>query len=847
MAGGGTRLLLVVASLAAALLASATATGAGPPAGAVQVAVEADAEERVVAYGRSQLLLIRPVQATQPGITRINLDGSVDTSFGDEGTVDIVCEDAAVSADGRILVSTSSHPSGPGGNSDARVTRLLPDGQPDPSFGVAGSADVDFGGRYDTGQAAALAPNGDILLAGYRQSSGVIRGENEMRPAVARLRRDGSLDRSFGREGVSILASGGEIEILDIALTPEGGIVVDVGNEIESILWKLTRDGSVDRHFGKGGWLEVRGKRKRNGWHEEAFLAPQLAVLPSGKLLLAATGSPNRGPDDWFRAVAVRLRPDGRVDRSYGDDGWAAARKGTLAAGLTLLPGGILAIATSFESSSTDEQRDFGAIAFGPDGHLERRFGKDGRCRAKIAGRDEALGVVTLGRSAAIVGYGGGHQRLLDCPLVPGGPPGERTARATTTGHLDRDFGSGGLRYLPPSFGATRGAALLPDGRIVVGGEERVLALLPSGRIDAGFGNGGYAPIVNPGSESVETSGVSVDPRGRPVVIASLFDTELGPDGTVTGAGLRSIVERYTASGELDAGFGGGSGYAVNDFGLPPAPASEMPYVIADEAAFGPDGGIFLYGSYTIGTTQGKVGPNLVSAAFLAHLSASGQWDRSFAAGGVLRWEGPSAIGAPTVGPGGEVFVPVSDRGGSVLRLRANGKTDTRFGKSGYAVYPRGTSSSPVLVDSRKRIVVFGYLSGVEHRLPNGFLVRRLRSDGSLDRSFGNGGAVTLRLPRSYVAELALDERGRILVAISLKARGPAGEPEDLTLLRLRTDGRIDRSFGRDGQVAIPFAGRPSVYLEGLDVRGGEALVSARYCGHGPCRPVLALVDLGPG
>lgn len=414
-----TRLLFVVAGLAAALFASVTAVEAGPPVEAVEVAVEADVEERVVAYGRSQLLLIRPVQATQPGITRINLDGSVDPSFGDEGTVYIVCEDAAVTPDGKILVSTSSHPIGPGGNSDARVTRLLADGLPDPSFGVAGSADVNFGGRYDTGQTAALAANGNILLAGYRQSSGVVRGENEMRPAVARLRPDGSLDRSFGRKGVSILAGGGEIEVLDIALTPEGGIVVDVGNEIQATLWKLTRDGSVDRHFGKWGGLEVRGKREKYGYHEEVFAAPQLAVLPSGKLLLAATGFPNRGPDDRFRTVAVRLRPDGRVDRSYGDDGWAAAGKGpgsSFAEGLALLPGGVLAIATSFENSSSDEQRDFGVIAFSPDGHLERRFGRHGRCRAKIAGRNEPLGVVTLGRRAVIVGYGGAHQWLLNCP-----------------------------------------------------------------------------------------------------------------------------------------------------------------------------------------------------------------------------------------------------------------------------------------------------------------------------------------------------------------------------------------------------------------------------------------------
>ena len=142
-------------------------------------------------------------------------------------------------------------------------------------------------------------------------------------------------------------------------------------------------------------------------------------MLPSGKLLLAATGSPNRGPVDWSRVIAVRLRPDGRIDRSYGDEGWAAARgKGRghdFAEGLALLPGGVLAVATT---GSPNERRDFGVIAFGSDGRLERGFGERGWCRAPLAGKQEAIGVVALDRRAAVLGYGGTHQWLLYCPAI---------------------------------------------------------------------------------------------------------------------------------------------------------------------------------------------------------------------------------------------------------------------------------------------------------------------------------------------------------------------------------------------------------------------------------------------
>jgi hypothetical protein len=142
----------------------------------VRIQAQLGGEERVVAYGRTRLLLV-PHEG--PGITRINLDGSVDQSFGKEGTAQIASEDAVVAPDGKILIATTSCPrcrAGP--KSEARVTRLLPNGESDPSFGDGGSVDVPFGRRYNYAQAVALAANGDILLGGIRVNYSVDRGES---------------------------------------------------------------------------------------------------------------------------------------------------------------------------------------------------------------------------------------------------------------------------------------------------------------------------------------------------------------------------------------------------------------------------------------------------------------------------------------------------------------------------------------------------------------------------------------------------------------------------------------------------------------------------------------------
>ncbi|HYJ21490.1 MAG TPA: delta-60 repeat domain-containing protein [Solirubrobacterales bacterium] len=407
-------LACLVAGLVAALLASAVAVSADQRVRPVRIKTQVGAEEQVVAYGRSRILLV-PHEG--PGVRRIRLDGSLDRSFGEDGTALIASEDAVVAPDGKVLVATTSCPRcGRGPKSEARITRLLPNGKRDPSFGHGGSVDVPFGRRYNYAQAVALAADGDILLGGIRVNYQVNRGESSFTLAVARLRADGSLDRSFGGDGVSVLPGGAEIGVFDIAPTPSGGVVVDAGDTIGTFLWKLRRDGSTDRSFGRAGIVEAPGARDVDRvLDEEQFYVPGIAVLPSGRLLLAATGFGFRGN----RVGAIRLLADGRPDRSYGNDGWTVLAAGrTQANGLALLGGGALAVATSFEGPK--ERSSFGLIAFGPRGHPDRRYGEGGRCRAGLdSGSYGAVDVAVVGGRPVVVGHGDADSRLLSCPALP--------------------------------------------------------------------------------------------------------------------------------------------------------------------------------------------------------------------------------------------------------------------------------------------------------------------------------------------------------------------------------------------------------------------------------------------
>jgi uncharacterized delta-60 repeat protein len=420
-------------------------------------------------------------------------------------------------------------------------------------------------------------------------------------------------------------------------------------------------------------------------------------------------------------------------------------------------------------------------------------------------------------------------------------------ATAGAAAHLDRGFGSGGIRLLPSSLRETSGVALLGGGRVVVSGEDELVALLPSGRIDRGFGEQGHAPFVKPANSTLETSAVAVDRRGRPVEVGSVA-FEAGSDAVLAGSRQKPFVERFTPAGKLDPGFGGGSGYLVSDLGLPDSPDGEPAEAFLSTVSFDAADRLVATGRSSA-DVGGETGVTAHTRVFLARFDDSGRLDPSFARGGTFfapENEAISTTATPT--PGGEMTVETkSPKRRAILRLDANGAPDPPFGSGGYAPSPFGSEFAPLLVDSRGRTTAYTYVSGVAHRLANGLRLRRLLPDGKIDRGFGDNGTATVRMPRFYGAEPALDAHDRILLAVSLKQRGPIGEPEELALVRLRDNGKIDTSFAPHGMVRIPYppgTPTPAVYLHGIDVRDEQAAIDATYCGKGDCRPSVALVDL---
>jgi uncharacterized delta-60 repeat protein len=167
------------------------------------------ADGRIVVAGRSS-----PGGAVD---ARLRANGTLDPDFDGDGRLMLPVDGEAravlVQTDNKIVVAGN-----PGVSEVMTVTRLNPDGSPDTTFDGDGTATIDFGPGDDIVGGAVLQPDGKIVVAGSTQAGGGV--------AVARLNANGSPDATFGAAGKVAVDFGADALGLAVALQPNGRIVV---------------------------------------------------------------------------------------------------------------------------------------------------------------------------------------------------------------------------------------------------------------------------------------------------------------------------------------------------------------------------------------------------------------------------------------------------------------------------------------------------------------------------------------------------------------------------------------------------------------------------------------------
>jgi uncharacterized delta-60 repeat protein len=189
-------------------------------------------------------------------VARYNSDGSLDTSFGAGGkvTTDFASTDdipytVTVQADGRIVVAGMTDP---GAASNFGLVRYNVDGSLDASFGTGGKVVTDFGANFEAANSVTMQADGKIVVAGFS-----FLGAFNVDFALARYNSDGSLDTSFGNGGKVTTNFGSNNEdAVSVVIQPDGKILVGgstsagPGTGADFALVRYNSDGSLDTSFG---------------------------------------------------------------------------------------------------------------------------------------------------------------------------------------------------------------------------------------------------------------------------------------------------------------------------------------------------------------------------------------------------------------------------------------------------------------------------------------------------------------------------------------------------------------------------------------------------------------------
>ncbi|MBA4275751.1 T9SS type A sorting domain-containing protein [Flavobacterium sp.] len=242
-------------------------------------------------------------------------DGSLDTSFGTNGKVvtDLsssstdFAQDGIQLPDNKILVTGYTTLNG----TDNLLLKYLPNGELDLSFGSSGISIIKFGSNKSQVRKIATQSDGKIIIAGRS-------GPSIAYATIARVNSDGTLDTTFGTNGITTKISGSESDIQSLHVLPDNKIIVVgyvLNNNADIQVIKLNADGSFDTNFGTNGVAVINF----DSLSQRAFCS----VMNGDKILIGGVvNNPNES------SLLLQLNSNGSIDTTFGINGYSYAQFG---------------------------------------------------------------------------------------------------------------------------------------------------------------------------------------------------------------------------------------------------------------------------------------------------------------------------------------------------------------------------------------------------------------------------------------------------------------------------------------------------------------------------------------
>jgi len=286
------------------------------------IAIQTDGRAVVVGYAQN-LVGFPPVYSYHPIAARLTSAGALDASFGNgAGQVQLPqqggSQAVALQADGKIVIAGFEIPEGDNGT-DYGIERLLADGSVDPGFGTEGRVTVDFAGSpsFEMPSAVAIDAQARIVVAGTSDrylDAGM---------GIVRLLGNGQFDDTFGSNGVVVAGLDAEHIAYGYALHLEGNGGVVVGGMRSSAkdllvaAARLLENGSMDATFGTQGVATIPYAPAGVEWNPRTYA---MARQSDGKYVLAGSVV---DPDGKQFTLLARIDAEGQLDPTFADAGTA--------------------------------------------------------------------------------------------------------------------------------------------------------------------------------------------------------------------------------------------------------------------------------------------------------------------------------------------------------------------------------------------------------------------------------------------------------------------------------------------------------------------------------------------
>ena len=249
-------------------------------------------------------------------VLRGNPNGTPDISFGENGRVIYAgtgkgtdsARGIVLQKDGKIVVTGEMNMST---HKEMVVLRYNPDGTLDPDYGTSGVFSLNTRENKDSyGFGVALDEEERAIITGGASPDG------KEGLAVVRVLGNGTLDKTFGIDGVAIYhgEKGGPDYGNWVSIQPDGKILVtgvetDATGSFDIVVLRYNPDGTADTTFGNAGVVRYQGTGYDYAWGQ--------TYMNDGSILIAGTSNLN-GLDT---PVLIRYTADGTPDETFGEHG----------------------------------------------------------------------------------------------------------------------------------------------------------------------------------------------------------------------------------------------------------------------------------------------------------------------------------------------------------------------------------------------------------------------------------------------------------------------------------------------------------------------------------------------